>query len=298
MGSTLNVDRRYKNSKNPFLRKGEALAFRTARNCIRRFRPSTFPARPAVFVNSVPKSGTHLLTQIVEGLESNDDWGAFLNSSPSLTMREVPTEHVYRDMQKLVPGETARGHVFWHQSLADLIIKNGIVSYFIYRDPRDVALSEATYLTSMNRYHRMHRVYKNLSPDDALMLSIMGWQECERRNIYYPDIGTRYRRYMGWLTHQATLAVRFEDLRGSDFAEWTKRIVQHYVDNSGHNANAADEMVLRAKKAVNPERSHTYRQGRSGAWRQAYKPEHLEAIYKVAGPLLIETGYESDDGWL
>ncbi|WP_448428322.1 sulfotransferase domain-containing protein [Mycolicibacterium sp. XJ2546] len=297
-GDRLNIDRRYKNSKNPFLRKGEALAVRSLRNGIRWARPSTFPSCPTVFVNSVPKSGTHLLTQIVEGLESNDDWGTFLNSCPSLTMREVSAESVKREMQKLVPGETARGHVFWHHSLAEFLTKDRIVSYLIYRDPRDVALSEARYLTSMNRYHRMHRVYKGLQPDEALMLSIKGWPGSAYRDVYYPDIGTRYSRYTGWLTHETTLAVRFEDLRSTDAASWIRRIVGHYVNASGHGEAAADQMVLRATRSVNPYRSHTYRQGKSGAWREAYKPEHLEAFHNVAGSLLVELGYESDDSWL
>ncbi|MGY4867394.1 sulfotransferase domain-containing protein [Mycolicibacterium elephantis] len=294
----MNVNRRFKDSKNPFLRKGEALAIRSARDGIRLLRPSVFPSRPAVLVNSVPKSGTHLLTQIVEGLESNDDWGTFIRSTPSLTLREVSPERLNREMKKLVPGETARGHIFWHQSLAESITENGIVSYFIYRDPRDIALSEARYLSSMNRYHRMHRVYRGLSPDEALMLSIRGWPESENRGVYYPDIGTRIRRYTGWLTHTATLAVRFEDLRGANLAGWARRIVQHYVDASGHSDSDADQMALRATQMVDPCRSHTYRKGKSGGWRETYKREHMEAFHDVAGSLLLELGYESDEGWL
>ena len=298
MGRSVNIDRRFKDSKNPFLRKGEAVAVRSLRDVARLVRPSAFPSLPPVFVNSVPKSGTHLLTQIVEGLDSNDDWGTFLVSTPSRTMRETAVADVYKEMQKLVPGESARGHLFWHQMLAELISNRHIVSYFIYRDPRDVALSEARYLTSMNRYHRMHRVYRDLSPDDALMLSINGWTQSGDRGVYYPDIGTRYTRYTGWLTHKDTLAVRFEDLRGADSATWMKSIVTHYVDTSGHSDSGAKQMLVRAGQLVDPNRSHTYRQGKSGGWRDAYKLEHLEAFHRVAGPLLFQLGYESDDGWL
>jgi len=213
-------------------------------------------------------------------------------------MHEVPPEEINRRLQKLVPGETARGHLFWHPLLARQFNESGIVSYLIYRDPRDVALSEARYLASMNRYHRMHRVYKDLSPDEALMLSIKGWPEATQRNIYYPDINARYRRFLGWLTHETTLAVRFEDLRGPESDIWTGRIVSHYVSSSGHNSSDADEMVLRATRSIDPRRSHTYRQGQVGGWRQAFSREHMQEFHAVAGELLIELGYESTDDWL
>jgi len=102
----MKIDRRYKNSRNPFLRKGEALAVRSLRNGIRRVRPSIFPPLPPVLVNSVPKSGTHLLTQVVEGLESSDDWGTFLNSLRFLTLHEARVQDVCNDLTRLVPGET------------------------------------------------------------------------------------------------------------------------------------------------------------------------------------------------
>ncbi len=298
MGFNVNVDRRYKNSKNIILRKGEALAVQSVRNGIRRVRPSTFPPLPTVLVNSVPKSGTHLLTQIVEGLASNDDWGTFLNFLHLLTLHEAPIEDVHSQMKKLVPGETARGHLFWHKSLADLIEEKQIVSYFIYRDPRDVALAEARYLKTNHRLHRMHRVFRSLSPDDALMLAIKGWTESPDKKLYYPDIGTRYRRYTGWLTHEHTLAVRFEDLRGKDAESWTRRIVTHYVNASGHDERSADEMLSRAMESIDPTRSPTYRQGRVGGWRGEYTAGHRDAFHRLAGPLLIEMGYESDDGWV
>lgn len=268
------------------------MAVRSIRNSILWGRPSIFPSLPPVFVNSIPKSGTHLLTQIAEGLASNDDWGTFLASTPSRTMREIPAVRLRRKLQQLAPGETARGHLFWHPLLANQFDVGGIVSYFIYRDPRDVALSEAQYLRSMNRFHRMHRVFKDLSPDEALLLSINGWPDAASQDVYFPNIGIRYRRYLGWRSHAATLAIRFEDLRGEDSHMWIRRIVGHYVAASGHNESDADGMVSSATNAINPSKSHTYRQGRVGGWRDTYRREHLDAFHAVSGSLLAELGYE------
>ena len=288
----MKVNRRYGDSKNPFLRKGEALVTRSARNVIRRIAHSSFPDLPPVLVNSVPKSGTHLLTQITAGLASSDDWGTFIASTPSRKMREIPPHRLAREITNLVPGEAARGHVFWHPQLEAAMDGSGIVSYFIYRDPRDVALSEARYLTSMNKYHRMHGLFKNLAPNEALMLSIKGWPAGIAEGVYFPDVATRYRRYTGWLAPSSTLPVRYEDLRGPDLDTWIRRIVDHYVNSSGHDDSATEPMFEKAKSSIDPHRSHTYRQGKAGGWKEAFQSEHIDAFDSLAGNLLVELGYE------
>ena len=39
------------------------------------------------------------------------------------------------------------------------------------------------------------------------------------------------------------------------------------------------------------------RDGRSGAWREAFSPDQCRTLAKVCGPWLIDRGYEADDAW-
>ena len=69
------------------------------------------------------------------------------------------------------------------QQLAD----GNVVHYFIYRDPRDVVVSEAHYLRDMNRWHRLTPYFRKFeSIDDAIMLSINGL-EPPVAGIDYPE---------------------------------------------------------------------------------------------------------------
>ena len=171
-------------SGNGFVRKGAAGALQIprwwsgVRSCA-----TDFLERPPVLANSFPKSGTHLVFQIVDALPNATNYGAFLASmTSSFRFRERSPENASRFIRGIVPGEIVRGHLFFHpQNAADLAKKN-VVHYFAYRDPRDVVISEAHYLREMNRWHRLAPYFRKLpSIDEAIMLSITGFDPPIRR---------------------------------------------------------------------------------------------------------------------
>ncbi|WP_397218403.1 sulfotransferase domain-containing protein [Nocardioides terrisoli] len=293
--------RRFANSKNPFLRKGESVATRTLKRALQAVAPGTFQPLPAILVNSLPKSGTHLLTQVIEGLPSAGDWGEFFVSTPSLTMHEIPPRKMGPRLRRIAPGEVAKGHLFWEQEYAESLVGMNVVTYFVYRDLRDVVASEAYYLAEMNRYHRMHRVYSALSLEDRLMLSICGSDDLTRQGIFYPSINERFRRYAGWLDSPNTLAVRYEDLQGDRLETTIARVVEHYLracDSTTRRQLEGDRLHRKCLDSIDPARSHTFRSGKRGGWRSEFNERHVRAFKAVAGDLLVELGYESDTEWV
>src|SRR5690606_22478025 len=105
----------------------------------------------------------------------------------------------------------------------------------IYRDLRDVAVSEAHYLTRMNRWHRLHRVYRAL-PDDAARIAFAITGDIDRRlPVAYPDIAARFNRYKAWLCDPDVCAVRFEDLFGEAQHATIERIIAHYAKRIEHD---------------------------------------------------------------
>jgi len=41
----------------------------------------------------------------------------------------------------------------------------------------------------------------------------------------------------------------------------------------------------------------TFRKGQIGGWRSEFSEEHARAAREIAGPLLVELGYEADPEW-
>ncbi len=284
--------------KSSVLRKSAALVREPARRWrARRATDADYRARPPVICNSFPKSGTHLLVQVLEALPGVVNLGAFLASTPSITFRERSPQTMARRIDTIGPGEVVSAHLHHDERCAAALLRKRAVHYFIYRDLRDVAVSEAHYLTRMNRWHRLHRYYRDL-PDDAARIAWAITGERDPKFPYdYPNIGERFARFRGWLEDANVCAVRFEDLVGERRHATVWRIVSHYFHAAELEESNIAAAVHHAEQAIDPSRSHTFRTGKTGGWRSAFTLEHVRRMHEAAGRVLIDLGYEPDDRW-
>jgi hypothetical protein len=256
-----------------------------------------FAARPPMLANSFPKSGTHLLVQVVEGLPGRVNYGAFLGSeTSSFQLRIRSAENTLRFIRGFVPGEIIRGHLYFDPRYAEGLARLHTVNYFIYRDPRDVVVSEAHYLRDMNRWHRLHPYFRRLSSmEDAVMLSITGL-EPPVPGIVYPNIAERFARYEGWLQCDECLAIRFEDLTSDRQPELIRQIAEFYARRTGSPIDV-EACVKTMSTLVAPQKSHTFRSGKKAGWQREFTPAHRQRFAELAGNLLIRLGYEPNFDW-
>ena len=96
---------------------------------------------PPVLANSFPKSGTHLLLQILEAIPGVTTYGTFIASMPSITFKERSKLSHIRLLGKMVPGEIVPAHLFFHPHFRTNINNKSVVHFFIYRDLSDVSIS-------------------------------------------------------------------------------------------------------------------------------------------------------------
>lgn len=286
-------------SRNGFLRKGARAALAVPK-WIESLRTSNddLAARPPVLANSFPKSGTHLLAQIVEGLPGRANYGAFLASqTSSFQLRERSAGNTCRFIRGFVPGEIIRGHLYYEPLYADELARRHAVNYFIYRDPRDVVVSEAHYLRDMNRWHRLHPYFRRAaSMEDAIMLSINGLDP-PVPGINYPHIAARFGRYIGWLDHSDCLSIRFEDLVSERQPEVIQQVAAFYAARTvtPFDVSAATEQM---RGLIAPQKSHTFRSGKKAGWQREFTPAHAERFAELAGDLLVRLNYEPNFEWV
>jgi len=256
-------------------------------------------ANPSILVNSVPKSGTHLLEQIVRGLPNRRNYGTFLSSmTSSYQFRERSEAETLSVIRSFLAGEVIRGHLFFSPMYEISLRNREVVQYFIYRDPRDLVLSEAHYLRSMNRWHKLHPVFRELpSIEASISLAIRGFASGTEMGLQYPDIASRFRRYYGWIESSTVCAIRFEDLIGPRRDSILREMAEIYARRLCYDVNI-ESLVDHMRINIVPERSHTFRRGKKGGWREQFTPEHRELFQQVAGDLLIQLGYEAGDSWV
>ena len=280
------------------MRKAAAYANQIPRAFVRRrARDADYAARPVLIANSFPKSGTHLLIQILQAMPNAIYFGSFIASMPTITFRERDREAHLKLIDRTVPGEVVGAHIFHHPDHAAALARRNCAHFFIYRDPRDVAVSEAHYLARMNRWHRMHRYFaRRLETDDErIEAAIVGVSQRDTR-YDYPDIGQRFARYRGWLDRNDVFAVKFEDLIGERRRETLADLAMFYAGR-GNGDFDVGETLDSIEANIDPRQSHSFRQGGSGGWKKAFTPRHKEQMKAVAGQLLIDLGYEESYAW-
>ncbi|MGE3243080.1 MAG: sulfotransferase domain-containing protein, partial [Pirellulales bacterium] len=179
---------------------------------------------------------------------------------------------------------------------AEELNRRHTVNYFVYRDPRDVVVSEAHYLREMNRWHRLHPFFRDAaSIEDAIMLSINGFDP-PVAGIYYPNIAERFGRYQGWLERDDCLAIRFEDLVSERQSELVRAIAEFYAPRTTTPFDI-DATVAKMSTLIAPKKSHTFRSGKKAGWQREFTSAHRARFAELAGDLLVRLGYEPNHDW-
>jgi hypothetical protein len=92
------------------------------------------------------------------------------------------------------------------------------------------------------------------------------------------------------------MCIRFEDLIGNRRA--TLDIMLDEVESTGYRIPTPREKAISLlAEAIRPEKSRTFRSGKTGGWREHFTDEHKDLFKDVTGNLLVKLGYEKNNDW-
>lgn len=252
---------------------------------------------PILLGISFPKSGTHLLDQILLGFSKVAPFAKRLHSfyaeyEGETGIKRAP-EQALTWLDSLRPLDAASAHLFARPEAAARVTGGGFVPYFIFRDPRDVVVSHVFYVAEMETRHVHHRYYASLPDFDArLKVSILGRADAE---VEFPNIAERFAPYLGWLDCPEVLSIHFEDLI-HERAETLSRIAGR-LEARVPLPVTRERVVAALEESINPSKSPTFRSGKTGEWKKYFTDEHRKIFKDAAGDLLIRLGYEKSLDW-
>lgn len=278
---------------------GLKLIRRSMRRISKSIQQGSLSGSPILFANSFPKSGTHLLTQVLHGFTR---LGPFVDSGlPAIVTYEGSTgrprnvDAILKDLYRLKPGDIAYGHLHAIPEVVAALTRPEVRSFFIFRDPRDVVVSHVHYVTEIETDHVHHHYYAQElhSFDERLIASILGRPGLTNP---FPNILGRFQPYLGWLDIPETLVLRFEDLISHRTAS-LGRILGHVVSRGFPLKYPREASIQVLDSVIDPGKSPTFRSGKVGQWQESFTHEHRELFKGIAGDLLIRLGYEHDHDW-
>jgi hypothetical protein len=264
-----------------------------------RFSSLAAPERgwPILLGISFPKSGTHLLDQILLGFNRVAPFSRRLHSFYAEYEGESghkrSPEQAQAWLDSLRPGDIASAHLFAREEVLNRVCTPGFIPYFIFRDPRDVVVSHVFYVTDMEARHVHHDYYRSLADFDArLNASILGRPDA---NFEFPNIADRFAPYLKWLDQPAVMKIHFENLI-NDRAATLNRIIDHFLVRVPLHAHR-QLIVESLESSINPSRSPTFRSGKTGEWKKHFTLQHKKIFKEVAGDLLVKLEFEENNDW-
>jgi len=264
-------------AKSPVVRKGGALLRQVPRR-IRRFSASAddYTRRPPVLVNSLPKSGTHLLLQIARALPETEYFGSFIAQRPSTSTILRSDAQIERMIDRITPGEVVPAHVHFSERTATSLKQRNVLHLFIHRDPAAVILSEVAYLSDMARWNALHARFAALKTMSARIdLAIDGDGSPE-----YPNAAARFAPFLDWCTRDDVVSLRYEDLMNPQTRPTElRRIAQAYANLAQINDDT--DLLSRMEHAIAPEKSHTYRAKNASTERPAFSAQQQARMQKL-----------------
>lgn len=266
--------------------------------------------RPKWYLNGFPKAGLHLLELMISPVATAmpgckwqaDAWlGTF--QYYAWTNRWQDTQEYLQKMARLTAGRYFKGHSGHRREIDEWMMYAGISHVFIYRDLRDVAVSQAHHILNYDGVRFQHpapNAYKALGGFDEVLSAVITGLGA------FPGVVDRWVLYAPWLDCEWTLALRYEDVL-ADPANAAKQMLEYGIErtlkpfnlNIRVSSSLFDKAVAEmAEMGGRTELSPTYRKGQPGEWRERFTDEH-RALFKKSDPdgWLVRLGYEASSDW-
>lgn len=257
---------------------------------------------PRLYVNGFPKSGLHLAMRMTLPLFQQAREETVWFGTNAWTTERHNLDNAVDYFEEIEPGELLMGHTGYMPELKDLFNTFHILMLLVYRDLRDVAISQTYHILDDQGGMLNHPWRDRYSTDfdEALLQVIEGMPEL-------PGVVERWETYMPWMELPFVQTVRFEDMikkphwAAKRFFEWIYMVA---ILQSGYEAAYIDkdlkQDIIKGLVFEMGQRhlSPTFRKGKTGSWKREFKPEHVKAFKKTdPDNVLMKLGYVKKEDW-
>ena len=271
---------------------------RKTMQAVQTWRRINFRSVPGIFGNAMPKSGSHLVLQILQGISQVAPFRGVEGTPIRMITcegRQRTTNEILHDLRRLKSGAIGWGYLRANAEYLEFFKQHpDLLSFFVYRDPRDQLISSIFYAVDIHTAHAQHDYYASIDMDERITTAICGRDEPGL--LHLPNIRQQYDRYLDWLDCPNVFCLRFEDLiQECDDCLLT---IFDNLENSAFEIPTprADAFEI-IREAIRPEHSPTFRKGKAGGWREHFSDSHKQIFKDVTGDLMVRLGYETDDNW-
>ena len=285
-----------------------------------------------LFVNTIPHSGTHLVTTILDSLgfthaniknrfytvrpyfrrlqKAGINWRSSMDLYNYFTIIEKKTVLVSVASPRLVrasliaklfskveDNQYVIGHMPYSYDGKKVIQENIAKTITIIRDPRDMAISMINHSRTRPQHHAHKYLFDELKSESERLNAVLSGYDNHLGSLI--GINQMYSSMLKWKEEVENITLKFEDLvghRGGGSNENQILSIHNLIDYLDLVSEFDNEKVSNiAKNSFGV--SGTFRKGKIGAWKDFFSHSDKELYNSKIGDLLMDIGYDSDKNW-
>ena len=254
---------------------------------------------PRLYLNGFPKSGLHLAELMVGSIfqQAFPDWNWYGTNAWNTEPKNLDKSAKLAIIQ---PGSYLKGHSGYSEDIKNMLIGLQIGMVFIYRDLRDVAVSQTYHILS-DRESLMHPAREYYAKDFNTVLKqvISGINE-------YDGLLSRWKIFSPWMDKFWVLPVRYDEMlkrpekAAGRFFDYFHRLAVTFAgkEEIKIDKDVKTRTVKRMVGKMRQRQSITFRKGKTGEWRYEFKKEHADLFKEHdTDNVLLKLGFEKNKDW-
>lgn len=265
-----------------------------------------------ILISTMPRSGTVFIFNFISELFG------YSKLNPKFTggFRPHPPwwdpyafDQTYLD---LANGQVLCAHYNLNSELSAILDQEDTLGIYLYRDPRDVAVSSALYIKHGLPHHFLHKTFSEMSDADAIAFMLAGGIISANKfpndmialpqdYIEYEGISYFVENAYPWIDDQRVMKIRYEDFFSNplilvDSANKCGVAIDHAgIQEVSSKWNFKIASQGRAS-GIEDKTSH-FRKGVAGDYKNNFDTVHYALAKKFIGQGLIKLGYETSHAW-
>jgi sulfotransferase 6B1 len=285
-----------------------------------------------IFVNTIPHSGTHLVTALLDQLDYKHTqlFNRFYSKRPFyrrwqkaginwrtsteignyfryFSDNEIPvsvasprmakTGVVINLLSKVKGGEYIIGHVPYSKEGSKVIEQYIAKTITIIRDPRDMALSMLNHISARPAHMAHNYLFGVLLTDSERLEAVVNGYKNQYGSL--AGLSNMYRSMLLWKKECNNITLKFEDLvgaKGGGRNDVQFNAIKTIIEHIELPNEITDENIVNIG-LESFGKSSTFRKGKIGRWRSAFNVEDKKVCKQSINDLLIELNYESSNEW-